>query len=116
MEYQTIAFTLLGHLVTNISQGALPALLPFLIVAYHLSYTEAAFIIFSANIASSIVQPVFGYLADRFSIPWLMSVGVLLAGTGLAATGLVSRYPLLLVAAMVSGFARPRSTHKGRGS
>jgi FSR family fosmidomycin resistance protein-like MFS transporter len=104
MEYQTIAFVLLGHLVTDISQGALPALLPFLIVAYHLSYTAAAFIIFAANIASSIVQPVFGYLADRFSIPWLMPVGVLLAGTGLAAIGLVSHYPWLLVAAMVSGF------------
>ena len=81
-----------GHLVTDVNQGALPALLPFLISEYHLTYAAAGLIIFSANIFSTVVQPLFGYLADRMSSPWLMPAGIVLAGAGLAATGIVSGY------------------------
>jgi FSR family fosmidomycin resistance protein-like MFS transporter len=93
----------LGHLVTDINQGALPALLPFLIAEYHLSYTAAGFIIFGSNIASTVVQPLFGHLADRLSSPWLMPAGIVLAGAGLAATGIVTDYAWVLVSVMVSG-------------
>ena len=93
----------LGHLVTDISQGALPALLPFLISEYHLSHTAAAFIIFASNIASTLVQPLFGHLADRISTLWLMPAGIFLAGVGLAVTGIVSEYVWVLVAVMGSG-------------
>ncbi len=103
MQHRLIASLSLGHLVTDINQGALSALLPFLISEYHLSYTAAAFIIFASNIASSVVQPVFGHLADRLSTPWLMPAGIVLAGLGLAGTGLVADYSGVLVSVMVSG-------------
>ncbi len=103
MAHRIVTLLCLGHLVTDINQGALPALLPFLISQYHLSYTAAAFIIFSSNIASTVVQPLFGHLADRTSTPWLMSAGIVLAGIGLAVTGIVSEYIWVLVAVMVSG-------------
>jgi FSR family fosmidomycin resistance protein-like MFS transporter len=103
MEYRTVALLSLGHLVTDINQGALPALLPFLIAEYQLSYTAAGFIIFGSNIASTVVQPLFGHLADRLSTPWLMPAGVVLAGAGLAAAGIVPDYAWVLVSVMVSG-------------
>ena len=93
----------LGHLVTDINQGALPALLPFLIAEYHLSYTAAALLVFSSNIASTIVQPLFGHLADRLPVPWLMPGGILLAGLGVAMTGIAPGYPWVLVSVMASG-------------
>jgi FSR family fosmidomycin resistance protein-like MFS transporter len=93
----------IGHLVTDINQGALPALLPFLISEHHLSYAAAAGIVFAVNIASTVVQPVFGYAADKFSKPWLLPVGLLLAGLGLAMTGIVPSYRLIILAAVVSG-------------
>jgi FSR family fosmidomycin resistance protein-like MFS transporter len=93
----------LGHLVTDINQGALPALLPFLLAEYHLSYTAAALLVFSSNIASTVVQPLFGHLADRLPVPWLMPGGILLAGLGLAMTGIAPSYPWVLVSVMGSG-------------
>ncbi len=103
MELQTLALLFLGHLVTDINQGALPALLPFLISEYHLSYTAAGFIVFACNIASTVVQPVFGHLADRVSSPWLMPAGIFLAGAGLAVTGIAPGYAWVLAAVMLSG-------------
>ncbi len=93
----------LGHLVTDVNQGALPALLPFLLVEYQLSYAAAAFLVFASNIASTIVQPLFGHLADRLPVPWLMPAGVLLAGLGFGLTGVVRGYPWVLLAVMAGG-------------
>ncbi|NFS94768.1 MFS transporter, partial [Clostridium botulinum] len=42
-----------GHLVTDIYQGALPAMLLFLISEKNLSYAAAASLIFAANASSS---------------------------------------------------------------
>ena len=103
MAHRIVGLLCLGHLVTDINQGALPALLPFLISEYHLSYTAAAFIIFCSNIASTVVQPLFGHLADRTLRPWLMPAGIVLAGTGIAAVGIVSDYVWVLAAVMASG-------------
>lgn len=103
MKNRSIWILSLGHLITDINQGALPAMLPFFISAYDLSYTAAASIVFAANLASSIIQPLFGYAADRFSKPWLLSIGLILAGAGLGLTGLCKNYPLIMVLAVTSG-------------
>lgn len=93
----------LGHLITDINQGALPAMLPFFITEYDLSYTAAASIVFAANVASSIIQPLFGLAADRFSKPWLLSAGLLTAGLGLGISGFCTTYQGIMVLAIVSG-------------
>ena len=103
MKYKHIGILSVGHMVTDINQGALPAMLPFFIAAYDLSYAAAAAIVFAANMASSIVQPLFGHAADRFSKPWLLSAGMILAGMGLALTGIFQSYPAILLLAIVTG-------------
>ena len=92
MQRRRIIVLGIGHLATDINQGALPALLPFLIVEYHLSYSAAAGIVFAANIFSSLIQPVFGYFADRLSKAWLISAGMLLSGAGTALIGVAPNY------------------------
>jgi FSR family fosmidomycin resistance protein-like MFS transporter len=67
MKYRHVGLLSLGHLVTDINQGALPAMLPFFIAAHDLSFAAAAGLVFAANLTSTIVQPVFGYAADRFA-------------------------------------------------
>ncbi|MDR2109480.1 MAG: MFS transporter, partial [Coriobacteriales bacterium] len=94
---------MLGHLCTDINQGGLPAMLPFLIVAYDLSYASAAALVFASNIVSSVIQPLFGYLGDKLDRPWFMSLGIFLAGLGIALLGLVQDYWLLFACAMLSG-------------
>lgn len=103
MKKNLIGLLAAGHTVTDINQGALPALLPFLIISHHLSYTAAASLIFASNISSSVIQPLFGYYADKSSAPWIMPAGVLLAGTGLALTGLFSNYWLIFASVALSG-------------
>ncbi len=103
MKNRFIWILSLGHLITDINQGALPALLPFFIAEYDLSYTAAASIVFAANVASSIIQPLFGLAADRSSKPWLLSAGLLGAGLGLGMSGFCTTYQLIMVLAVVSG-------------
>ena len=103
MKNKSIWILSAGHLITDVNQGALPAMLPFFISAYDLSYTAAASIVFAANLASSIIQPLFGYAADRFSKPWLLCIGLILAGVGLGLTGFCKNYHLILVLAVTSG-------------
>lgn len=92
-----------GHMATDLNQGALPALLPFFISAWDLSYAAAAAIVFAVNISSSIIQPMFGLAADRFAKPWLLPLGMMLACLGLGLSGLCSSYPLLLILGIISG-------------
>ena len=92
-----------GHLFTDMVQGVLPATLPFLISEHGYSYAVAASLVFGMNLVSSIVQPLFGVLADKYSMPWLLGVGVFLACSGMAATGLTSDYTLLFISVMISG-------------
>ena len=103
MKYRHVGILSVGHLVTDINQGALPAMLPFFIAAHDLSYTAVAGIVFAANMASSVIQPVFGHAADRISKPLLLPVGLLLAGIGLAMTGMFQRYGCILSMAVISG-------------
>ncbi|MGD9055554.1 MAG: MFS transporter [Desulfobacterales bacterium] len=103
MKNKSIWILSVGHLITDVNQGALPAMLPFFISAYDLSYTAAASIVFAANLASSIIQPIFGYAADRFSRPFLLIIGLILAGVGLGLTGLCKNYQLIMALAVTSG-------------
>ncbi len=92
-----------GHLFTDIGQGSVPALLPFLIVRDHLSYAGASALILAATIASSVIQPVFGHLSDRRSLPWLMPIGPILGGLGVALAAVAPTYGLTFAAVVVSG-------------
>ena len=92
-----------GHAFTDLSQGALPALLPFLIVAHDLSYAAAAGLVFAANFLSSILQPLFGWVSDKYSWHWLMPAGVLLSGCAMALIGVLNSYWQIFFAVALSG-------------
>ncbi len=103
MDRPSVAILSTGHLCSDLCQGAVPALLPFLVVERHLSLTAAAGLVLATNLASSVIQPLFGRFADRFSAPWLMPAGLLVAGMGLAFAGFVSSYWLIALALAFSG-------------
>ncbi len=92
-----------SHAITDLSTGALPILLPFLKNAFALSYSQVGFIVLTQNITSSVIQPIFGYLSDRFPMPWLVPTGLMLAGLGMAITGLAPSYPMLLMIVIITG-------------
>lgn len=102
-EVRPIVALTLGHLQVDLCQGLVPALVPFLVTQDHYSYSAAAGLVFAASALSSIVQPLFGQLADRASIPHLLPGSVLLAGVALALGAQAQFYPLLLFAFSASG-------------
>jgi MFS transporter, FSR family, fosmidomycin resistance protein len=103
VDRRAMAMLSAGHLFTDVGQGSIPALLPFLIARDHLSYAGASALILAATIASSVIQPVFGHLSDRRSLPWLMPLGPILGGLGVALAAVAPSYGLSFAAVVVSG-------------
>src|SRR3989339_743948 len=93
----------LGHMATDIYQGAHPAILPFLKENLSLSYTMTGVIMMAGNFTSSLVQPLFGYFSDIKEKPFLLPVGCLCAGIGFSLLPLPSSYALVLVLVIISG-------------
>ena len=103
MNKKALALLGLGHLMVDLNTGALPALLPFLKTSFGLSYTMIGALVLVANMTSSIIQPLFGYLSDRSAQAWLLPFGVVAATCGMASVGLVTSYPALLAVVFISG-------------
>lgn len=92
-----------GHLFTDVNQGAVAALLPFLISDRGLSLAAAGALLTAATLSSSIVQPLFGIFSDNRPLPVLMPLGLLMAGAGIALVGIAPSYPLILLSVVLSG-------------
>ena len=103
MDRRSIGVLASGHAMVDACQGAVPAILPFLISRRGYSYAEATSLLLVMTVCSSLLQPLFGYLTDRRSISWLLPGGVLLGGMGIAAVGLVHSHGLTLAAVGVAG-------------
>ena len=92
-----------GHLATDFASGSVPALLPFLVDEFDLSYAAAGAVMLVWATASSVVQPLFGLWSDRRGAIWLLPGGLVLAGIGIGLVPLASSYALVLVFVAVSG-------------
>jgi FSR family fosmidomycin resistance protein-like MFS transporter len=103
-DMRLLSLLALGHMVVDINQGSLAVILPFIKDALRLSYTATGFIVLMANITSSIIQPLFGFLADKTARRWLLPLSVFLSSLGLALTGLAPSYAVVLALVMITGF------------
>jgi FSR family fosmidomycin resistance protein-like MFS transporter len=92
-----------GHLFTDVNQGAVAALVPFLVAERGLSLAAAGSLVLAATLSSSIVQPLFGHFSDWRPIPVLMPLGVVLGGLGIALAGVAPSYPLIFLCIVLSG-------------
>lgn len=92
-----------GHICVDTCQGALAAALPFLVLYNDFSYANVTMLVFGANLASAVIQPLFGVLGDRKARPWLMALGVLLAGLGMFGIGYLDSFLLVVLSAVVCG-------------
>src|SRR3989442_692147 len=98
-----IGLLALGHFAVDLTQGSLPAVLPFLKSAHGLSYAEVATIVLATNLTASLLQPLFGYLADQTMRRWILPTSVVVAGAGMALTGLAPGYTSLVLLVVVMG-------------
>ncbi|MFG2603084.1 MFS transporter [Streptomyces sp. NPDC048514] len=99
----SISLLAVGHACVDVYQGAVAALVPFFVAERDYSYAVASGIVLAASLLSSVAQPVFGALTDRWAMPWLLPVSTLLGGAGIALSGLSASYGLTLVFVAISG-------------
>ena len=119
-ERGRLAFLTSTHVVDDLYQGAVPALLPFLAIERHYSYAGLAGITLAATFLGSVVQPGFGALTDKYrNLGWLIAAGLLVAGLGIGASGLGDNYLITWFAVAASGVGvaayHPEATRTARG-
>ena len=104
---------LLGHLSVDILNGQRPVLFTFLSVPLGLSISQLGIFSTAYTVAAALIQPVFGYVADRVGARWVMAGGILWMGifysVGLMVPG-ISGLVLLVVAGLGSGVFHPAGT------
>lgn len=93
----------LGHLSTDVNGGALPALLPYMRASCDLTYQATASLMFAHSCLASLIQPAFGWLADKYPSRWPIPVGIAITGVSLAAVGFLTNYWAIFAAIMLSG-------------
>ena len=94
---------MVGHLCADLGGGALPAILPFLMVNRGITYEAAAGLTFALSSIGSLIQPLFGSMVDKTSRPWLMSLGILLSGCGVSMLGFFDNYWAMFAAVALTG-------------
>jgi FSR family fosmidomycin resistance protein-like MFS transporter len=93
----------LGHACVDVYQGAVAALVPYFVAERAYSYAAASGVVLAASLLSSVVQPLFGVLTDRWAMPWLLPLSALTAGAGVALSGVTGSYAMTLAVVAVSG-------------
>ncbi|MFG1820100.1 MFS transporter [Kribbella sp. NPDC049174] len=103
LRLRPIGLMAIGHACVDVYQGAVPALVPFLVAERGLGYVAVSGITLAATLLSSVVQPVFGVLIDRRPLAWLIPISMTTAGLGIALVGVGDTYLLSWLAAALSG-------------
>ncbi|TQM20258.1 MFS transporter [Microbacterium kyungheense] len=102
---RALFWSLVGtHLMNDFQTGAAAALLPYFVLEQHYDYAAVAGLTLAATSLSSVFQPVFGWLTDRFALRPLIVVGLAVAALGIAVAGLTSaNYWLTWIVFSLSG-------------
>lgn len=93
----------LAHACVDVHQGAVAALVPYFVAERAYTYAAASGVVLAASLLSSLVQPLFGALTDRWAMPWLLPLSALAGGAGVALSGVTGSYALTLAVVAVSG-------------
>ena len=92
-----------GHLAVDFASGSVPALLPFFVLEFDLSYTATAVLMLAVLASSSFVQPLFGLWSDRRGAIWLLPAGVALSGAATGLAAVAPSYGLIVVLVFLAG-------------
>jgi FSR family fosmidomycin resistance protein-like MFS transporter len=98
-----LALLCFGHFVIDLYAASLSALQPLLVLKLKLSLTQAGIAGGLLLVSSSVAQPIYGFLADRFHSRLFTVLAPAVAGVFLSALGLATGFGALLVLAILGG-------------
>ena len=93
----------LTHFIIDVYSGALGALQPLLIHPFHMNFTEAGILAGVLSLSSSVLQPGWGYLADRFHSRLFTALAPAVAGIFISSIGWAPNYAMLLLMVFLGG-------------
>lgn len=93
----------LSHTVVDGTQNILPVFLPLLQHRFDLNYFQVGMAAALLNISSSMIQPAFGWVSDRWHTRWFIPAGIAWTGVFIGVLGLVPNYVTLLVVVVLTG-------------
>jgi FSR family fosmidomycin resistance protein-like MFS transporter len=94
----------LGHFTVDVYSGAMPVVMLFLTSALKLSVEQVGTVFALYSLCSSLSQPLFGYMSDRWGGRLFVAGGVLWMAVFQGLVGYVSDYYMLLLVAPLAGF------------
>jgi FSR family fosmidomycin resistance protein-like MFS transporter len=103
MEIVPLLLMFLGHVAVDTSQGTLPVVVAKLKDVFQLSYFQVGIMMMILNLSSSVIQPLFGYISDRFRTGWFIPVGILWTALAMGLLGWAPNYPTALLLVGLAG-------------
>lgn len=104
-----------AHLTNDAFSSMLAALLPTLQVRFGVSETVLATLVATLSFSSSVTQPVFGALADRFGRRMVGALGVVTSSGLLSLMAVAPSVPLLYLLLLCGGFGSAAFHPSGTG-
>lgn len=101
--YSLLALLSLGHTFIDLYSGALGVLQPFLIRKLGLSLTQAGILGGTLILSSSVAQPLYGYLSDRYRSPFFSTLAPALAGASICSLAFAPNYLWALACVLLGG-------------
>src|SRR5258708_29223455 len=92
-----------AHFIIDMYSGALGALQPLLLDKFHMSFTEAGILAGVLSFSSSVLQPGWGYLSDRFHSRLFTALAPAIARIFISSVRLAPRYPVLVGMGFLGG-------------
>ena len=99
----TITLLSVSHLVMDSYSSYLYQLLPMLATKLHLTPAQAGLLPSTLTITSSLLQPVYGVISDRYLKRSMAVMGPLIAAVFLSMLGLATSLPMLMLLVILGG-------------
>ncbi len=93
----------LGHFTVDIYANLLPPLLPIFKQMYGLSYAATAGLTSIFAITSTLIQPIFGFLADRYGKKWIAALGIAWVSVLMCLLGIAPGYAAIVAIVAFAG-------------
>jgi len=101
--YRNLAVHSVAHFFIDLYSSALSAFQPILVQTLSLTLTQAGFLGGALSFSSSVMQPAYGYLSDRYHSKLFTALAPAVAGIFISAMGLAPSYPWLILMVLLGG-------------
>ncbi|MBN6189455.1 MFS transporter [Aneurinibacillus sp. BA2021] len=102
-NYKILWIICFAHLLNDMVTAIVPAMLPLFKRSLDLSYMQLGGIVFVATVSASFLQPLIGLITDKRPMPYLLPVGALIAGFGVAGISQAVTYSSILFMVLMIG-------------